>query len=66
MDSDLSKLSYRELAYRPVVSADAARLKPKKKTKAGLGASSLTTIQATKCFLYCQRANFFGALCGNV
>ena len=66
MDSDLLNLSYRELADRPGVSRDAARMKAKRKIKAGHGASSLATTQPTKCLLNCQQANFFGALGENV
>jgi flagellar biosynthesis GTPase FlhF len=36
MDSDLEKLSYRDLAERLGISADAARMKAKRKVKAGL------------------------------
>ncbi len=36
MDSDLAKLSYRDLAERLGISADAARMKAKRKVKAGL------------------------------
>jgi DNA-binding Lrp family transcriptional regulator len=36
MDSDLAKLSYRDLADRLGISADAARMKAKRKVKAGL------------------------------
>jgi len=36
MDGDLAKLSYRDLAERLGISADAARMKAKRKAKAGL------------------------------
>jgi flagellar biosynthesis GTPase FlhF len=36
MDGDLAKLSYRDLAERLGISADAARMKAKRKVKAGL------------------------------
>jgi flagellar biosynthesis GTPase FlhF len=36
MDGDLAKLSYRDLAERLSISADAARMKAKRKVKAGL------------------------------